>query len=164
MRFGSFFLISALFVTMNPVFAGASNVAAVAPHEYEKTCRYFRHRANALKVQVPDSPFVQLGESCEAALARLKTADVYFRLDGRVADRQFLQHLSRLKRTITKMNVARFRERGSRTVQTISETGQFLIARRLGIFDAHSAWQVAVQEEQLAIKTLPAEGSDEVKR
>lgn len=158
MRLKSFFLGLSVLVAIGlasvPVRAENLTVSALAPHEFTKTCSYFRHRANALRVRTPGSPVVQLGESCGAALERLKVADVYFRVDRRVADQQFLTHLTRLKSTIIKMNVARFADgashNGAQTVQSMTETGEYLIARRLGIFEAHAAWQTAVEEERMA--------------
>ncbi len=112
-----------------------------APGAFPGTCRYFDHRATATGRDSDRAAWLGLlAQSCTAALDRYAAADL-----GMPADRVYLERLTTLRRVVIGMNIARFTDvqPGTRTLRirrSVSDSGEYLIARHLGVMDALAAW------------------------
>ena len=119
-----------------------STDAQAQPH-FDKTCRYFENRTFFGNGSDRSEWLSLLSESCAEALRRL-SRDV--QPDQAAEDRAYLERLAELRRVVIAMNVARFTEpqiaRG-RIKRTVTGSGEYLIAKRIGVMHAYHAWAEA---------------------
>lgn len=111
-------------------------------------CNHYDNRARFLPREEPVDYVVLLAEACRAAEASLDS-DVY---GERLAAEYFLKRVLRLRNTIIAMNMRRVfgdqtspyakprTEQGEAAFKPVSPAGEFLIAHRMGVFDAYDAW------------------------
>ncbi len=123
--------------------AAPAGAETPAPEAFPGTCRYFDHRAAATGRDSDRGAWLDLlAQSCTAALDRYAAAD-----SSAPADRAYLERLSTLRHVVIGMNIARFTDvqPGTRTLRirrSVSDSGEYLIARHLGVMDAYAAWAV----------------------
>ena len=111
---------------------------------YEKTCRHYQNRT-AFEARGGQLSFpAVLADSCRAALEALERAP------GDYAEaRAYLVRLTELKGAVVELQLRGYRaarptsqrlERYSRSIASISEAGEYLIARRIGVIEALNDW------------------------
>lgn len=134
---------------------GAGNVHAAGPSEaerfgYSKACNHYINRAKFKPRGAGASFVVTLADSCQPALKSLKSA----RGPERAAAADYLSRLVVLRDTVIDMNMERAfgktytrwtRMKSRRDDQVgptpqVSQTGEFLIAHRMGLLQAYKAW------------------------
>ncbi|MEM7505365.1 MAG: hypothetical protein AAF415_01365 [Pseudomonadota bacterium] len=111
-------------------------------------CNHYDNRARFLSREEPVDYVVLLAEACRAAEASLDR-ELY---GERLAAEYFLKRVLRLRNTIIDMNMHRVfgdqtspyakpqTEQGDAAFKPVSPAGEFLIAHRMGVFDAYTAW------------------------
>jgi hypothetical protein len=122
--------------------------------EHAQTCRHFENRARFVP-RVAGAPFtVRFADSCRAALgmARLGPSAPEAALDVPAevrAARRYLDRLTTLRLEVARMNRARLygagadrlaRPRQGAGFRTVTLTGEYLIARRIGAVQALDRW------------------------
>ena len=94
-----------------------------------------------------------MSDSCAEALRRLIGAGVADH-EVRGADRVYLERLSELRRVVIAMNVARFTEQRidrGRIKRTVTGSGEYLIAKRIGVMAAYKDWAEAADFDTAAL-------------
>lgn len=134
---------------------GSGTVDAAGPSEakrasYSKACNHYVNRAKFKPRGAGASFVVILADSCQPALKSLESA----RGAERAAAADYLSRLMVLRDTVIDMNMERAfgktytrwtRMKSQRDDQVgptpqVSETGEFLIAHRMGLLQAYKAW------------------------
>jgi hypothetical protein len=136
--------------------AGAANTDTERFAEHRRTCGHYENRARFKPREGEVEYVVVLAESCDLALALAQG-----RVDGtdaaRIASRRYLQRLTALRRLIVDMNVSRAYGDDAPAAATsvagsgaapladggyraVSATGEYLIARRLGLQASFRKW------------------------
>ena len=144
---------------------GVPNAMAGGPDfgDHAQTCRHFENRAR-FQPRGPDAPFeVRFADSCRIALgmARLgpSAPEAALAIAPEVREaRRYLERLTGLRLEVAAMNRARlYGENAGRRAQPrlrpqgridagfggVTRTGEYLIARHLGVMDALQRWNVA---------------------
>ncbi|APX90470.1 hypothetical protein BV394_12630 [Brevirhabdus pacifica] len=150
MKTGSLALLLAMGLAASAIspsrLAAAPAQAGVDGQGFAQTCTHYGKRANGDEVE----PFYisALADSCEVALAQLAAGPAR---DNRAPMAQtrarvFLERLTLLRQTVTAININRFLHVRTATQPTVAfkpvtKTGEYLIARRLGAFAAHRAFE-----------------------
>lgn len=106
---------------------------------YPGTCAYFGNRTGGQRQGERADWLALLAQSCSEALRRLGSGS------EDAADRDYLDRLTTLRQVVVGMNVARFTGPGSggpglRIRRSVTDSGEYLIARRIGVMEAFSAW------------------------
>ncbi|MEM9010278.1 MAG: hypothetical protein AAGE18_03570 [Pseudomonadota bacterium] len=125
---------------------------------YAQTCSHYDNRARFLTREGALAFVVVLADSCAQALSRFADPTVLDPDPGQEAARSYLDRLTRFKALILGMNRDRMlgpdpgRRSGARFAggAPVSETGAYLIARRLGLLHAYSQWVASGGEDLLA--------------
>ncbi|MEM9032740.1 MAG: hypothetical protein AAGB18_08840 [Pseudomonadota bacterium] len=119
---------------------------------YEQTCSYFTNRAGILTGGDRADWILLLSESCVEARRRLilaRAEDV-----SASEDIDYLERLTELRQVIVAMNVARFTETGpgrGPIRKTVTGSGEYLIAQRLGVMAAYRSWAALSDFETAAL-------------
>lgn len=118
---------------------------------FAKSCHHYENRSRFDARGTNQSFVATLADNCEAALATLSSAS-----EGATAARDYLLRLTELKNAVVRLQVRAFQAsretehpegRYVRVLTSISETGEYLIAREIGVLDSLNAW-TATQSEQ----------------
>ncbi|MEO1686455.1 MAG: hypothetical protein AAFU61_00970 [Pseudomonadota bacterium] len=133
--------------------AWAQSPASLTDHA--QTCRHYENRAT-FKPRGPGAGLeVRAAEQCRAALETLRRGGEASP-ERAARARAYLDRLTRLKRTVIAMNVDRIygaeagrrampkapaEGRGQAQVRGVTRTGEYLIARDLGVLQALEAWR-----------------------
>ena len=117
----------------------------------DHACRHYENRARFLPREGPVTFLVLIADDCRAAIGMMDRGGH----DERAAALAFLTRLERLRTTIGGINSDRIfgAEAGPRakpqaaagvmsTMSQVSESGEFLIAHRMGVVEAHESWRV----------------------
>jgi hypothetical protein len=118
-------------------------LASVEAAAFPQTCRHYDNRARFLP-RGEAAPFLaQFADGCRAALAQARD-------DGEAARRarDYLRRLTRLRQVVTDLNMRRMYGNASHAgvltrSASVSRTGEYLIARLLGVTEALEAWRGA---------------------
>ena len=137
--------------------AALSNVDPRLPYDrasFGKTCTHYMNRAR-FKPRQANAPLdVLLADSCMSALNRLATRPGISPYESKRA-RIYLEHLTAYKSLIINMNVAGFAKARQdalhgnklpvfgRASPRVSEAGEFLIARQMGLLEVYEDWAKA---------------------
>ncbi len=106
-------------------------------HEvFSATCTHFGNRVETAPSEVDTTLLAALAESCAIALSDLSEAS-----DSDDEAATYLERLSAFKATVVGMNVKRVFGGGAKT--PVSATGEYLIARRMGLLGAYRAYASA---------------------
>lgn len=129
-----------------------------------QTCKHYVNRAK-FKPRGPDQDFITtMADACEGAAASL-TSPIFAERD---AARHFLAQARSLRDLIIDMNMTRVfgtnytkwtrikYEVGSmqEQVRRVSRTGEYLIAKQIGVIDAYEAWLEATPVRALAMRKM----------
>ena len=142
-----------------------ARAASSAEEDHTRTCAYFAKRVWAHDRGDRAEWLALLSESCAAALRERSATN---RRDGEPDARGevYLERLGDLRRIVVGMNVARFT--GARTApgrsasrSTVTASGEYLIARHLGVMDALFDWARATEFATAALPGGGAAGSVE---
>ena len=149
MCFNRLLLIIAI-LTVLPMTPAQAGVAVEERALFSSACQHYINRARFLD-RTDSEPFVAtLADACEMAMASLESASD----EDHRRSVTFLSRLATLRQTITDMTLARVLGDGdpasgqpkvamlARTgsLGSVSETGEYLIAYRLGVVSAYYAW------------------------
>ncbi len=139
-------------------------VDAAQAEAHAAACRTYENRARFLPREEPLSFLVQMAEGCRAARGSLAEGD---RVERRVAI-AFLDRLTEFRDTIISINMERVfgRDAGPlarpklaqgqmRPLGEVSESGEFLIAHRMGLLAAFEDWRARAGDVALAGTALP---------
>lgn len=110
--------------------ASAADRAAFA-----EACTYYEARAVTARNTRPDEFVVFLADACAVADVLLESGT----REQRMQSALLLARIAELRRTISRMNVARAAN-GAGIYVPVSPSGEFLIAHRLGVLVAFDAW------------------------
>ena len=114
-------------------------MATASMEDLHQTCTYFGNRAFGVQGTERIEWLTLLAESCHQALRRAEPTSTSLS-----ADMLYLERLSELRTTIIDMNVDRFRDRRApgalRTRRTVTASGEYLIAQRIGVMAAYNSW------------------------
>lgn len=125
----------------------AATAGPSAPKGWSQTCFHYKNRAMFVsRAQVPLDPLVIMAESCADAFAKMAAHDTAH--DVRAEAIAYLDRLTLLRRTVIEINMNRVRpyqSRGYRTlvqanVPLVTRTGEYLIAREMGVLQAYDHW------------------------
>ena len=127
-------------------------------------CRTYENRARFLSRDEPLSFLVQMAEGCRAARRSLAEGD---RVERRAAI-AFLDRLLEFRDTIISINMDRVYGRDAgplaqpklargRTLSLpeVSQSGEFLIAHRMGLLAAFEDWRARAGDMALAVREAP---------
>ncbi len=112
--------------------------------EFAKTCYHYENRSRFDPRGEGQSFPAILADSCEAALETLDRMG-----EGATEARQYLLRLTELKNVVVDMQVRAFQAsrqtersagRYARIITSMSETGEYLIAREIGVVETLDAW------------------------
>lgn len=133
--------------------AAGTNPAAAVENDralFAKACKHYVNRAK-FRARSNNPEFVViLADSCQPALKSLESPHVR----ERAAAEDYLMRLLRFRDTVIDMNMERvfgktytrwtrmqsFRDERQARVPRVSETGEYLIAYRMGLLHAYRAW------------------------
>ncbi|MDF0600169.1 hypothetical protein P1J78_05445 [Psychromarinibacter sp. C21-152] len=101
---------------------------------YRATCTHYENRSDALASEEDALLVDRLASSCGRALDRLTGAAAG--PETRRRARAYLARLAELKATVVEMNMRRLFGPSDGPVRTVSLTGEYLIAQRMGILGA----------------------------
>lgn len=139
---------------LNPASAVSHEIAEPTLEKYENACNHYVNRARFLPRDVSPKLVVTLADSCLPALAVLRVEDPDVHRLYHEAAENYLRHLLLLRDTVVDMNMERAfgktysrwtrmksrRDDRTQAVPKVSEAGEYLIAYRMGLFDAYQAW------------------------
>lgn len=149
MCFSRLLLILAI-VAVLPLHPARAGVAVEERALFSSACQHYINRARFLD-RTGNEPFVAtLADACEMAMASLESASD----EDHRRSVNFLSRLATLRQTITEMTMSRvfgddYRATDqpkvamlahSGSLGSVSETGEYLIAYRLGVVSAYYAW------------------------
>ena len=141
-------LVFGAFLTAATALSASANPLPGDSAGYAKTCSYFQKRAEAQRGGERATWLALLSQSCREALRRLDARTAIDEPDIQT-DILYLARLGMLKDVVIGMNVERFTarrsgERGSVSIRkSVTASGEYLIARQIGVMDAFSAWAEA---------------------
>lgn len=132
-----------------------------APDAHASACHHYQNRARFKSRQAPYEFVTLLAEACSAAQQSMTAASA----NERATAKQFLDRLLILRDTVVAMNMDRVygpdpapAAKPRRTygrvgsIPKVSSTGEYLIARSLGVMVAYDAWLDSGAEFSLASK------------
>ncbi|MEL6583917.1 MAG: hypothetical protein AAFQ36_08795 [Pseudomonadota bacterium] len=125
----------------------AASAGPGAPKGWSQTCYHYKNRAMFVpRDQLPLAPLVIMAESCADAFAKMSGRNTPAEIRSEAI--AYLDRLTLLRRTIIEMNVSRIHavdHKGygttvRRSAPSVTVTGEYLIARELGVFHAYDRW------------------------
>ncbi len=146
--------LAALVVTTGAALGNADPRLPYDHAAFGKTCAHYSNRARFKPRQADASLDVLLADSCKSALHRLATRPGISPYESKRA-RIYLERLTAYKSLIIIMNTEGFAKarqnalRGNRhplfgrPAPKVSEAGEFLIARQMGLLDVYEDWAKA---------------------
>ena len=152
---GAALVAAAVLLTVGERPASAAEAQSAAPHA--ETCRHYVNRARFMPRTGPVDFVVALAEGCRAARGSLASGEA----EERAAAARFLSALSRLRATVIAMNMEMLSgERRAapggqtrlRAVRSVSRSGEFLIAHRMGLLRDFDRWRALAPGFSLAFR------------
>ncbi|MDJ0825599.1 MAG: hypothetical protein QNJ16_08860 [Rhodobacter sp.] len=145
------FLFVFVAVAMSAPPAGAEPLSQAESLQFEATCRHFENRAR-FKPRRPDAVLVvRLADSCRAALSAAQARAPQRKRNEIALSRAYLDRLTEFKSLYVRMMVQNGRSwHGAAKMRTprvarlgLTETGEYLIARHMGLLGAFDDWASA---------------------
>lgn len=135
-------MLKIFYLVLGFVLSSSLAMAKSPEDDLTDTCSYFENRAFGEATSDWNTWLLMLSESCHEALrgAEVPGPDAN-------KDLEYLERLSELRTTVIRMNIARFRDRqaqqSQRILRTVTPSGEYLIAKQMGVIAAYRSWIAA---------------------